>query len=147
MLPVYYKGVYKTPDFHQPPQNAELATNTQYPNLNSSDYSTRQLNRDIRMHEGWECICLNGEAPAVIATNKLSGREWRSSLWGFENIEDNIQLDDKQNSGAGDGIKNVSCGVELNSEEACFKLQCGALTTQLQYMCQNIVSFINICFC
>ncbi|XP_067621490.1 protein valois isoform X1 [Eurosta solidaginis] len=117
MFPIKHGVIYRTPEHHQPPDDNSLAGNTNYPNLNSRDYAKRPLNRHIRMHQAWECLSLNTEHQAVIATNKLSGREWAGSIWGFENIGD---------------------GTMIKPAKACYKLQCQTLISCLQFVANNI---------
>ncbi|XP_054741417.1 protein valois [Anastrepha obliqua] len=117
MFPIKHGVIYRTPEQHQPPDDTNLAGNTEYPNLNSRDYAKRPLNRHIRMHQAWECIALNTEQQAIIATNKLSGREWAGSIWGFEDVGD---------------------GTKLKPAKACYKLQCQTLISCLQYIADNI---------
>lgn len=116
MFPIYYRTVYKTPSDYMQPDDGELATNTDYPNLSSRDYAKRPLNHTIRMHAAWECITLNEEGQIIIATNKLQGREWTSSLWGFENVD------------------------ELTPAASIFKLQCNSLISRMQFIAKNMVS-------
>ncbi|XP_014089028.3 protein valois [Bactrocera oleae] len=117
MFPTKHGVIFRTPEQHQPPDDISLAGNTYYPNLNSRDYAKRPLNRHIRMHKAWECISINSEQEAVIATNKLSGREWSGSLWGFEEIGD---------------------GGMLKPSKAAYKLQCQTLVSCLRFVSDNI---------
>lgn len=121
MFPTKHSVIFRTPQQHQPPDDNSLAGNAHYPNLNSRDYAKRPLNRHIRMHKAWECLSINSEQQAVIATNKLSGREWSGSLWGFEVIGD---------------------GSMLMPMKAAYKLQCQTLVSCLQFVSDNIVGLI-----
>lgn len=123
MFPTKHGVIFRTPEQHQPPDDISLAGNTYYPNLNSRDYAKRPLNRHIRMHKAWECISINSEQEAVIATNKLSGREWSGSLWGFEEIGD---------------------GGMLKPSKAAYKLQCQTLVSCLRFVSDNIVGLNNL---
>ncbi|CAD6997037.1 protein valois [Ceratitis capitata] len=117
MFPTKHGLIFRMPEQHQPPDDSELAGNTNYPNLNSRDYAKRPLNRHIRMHKAWECLSLNTEQQAVIGTNKLSGREWSGSLWGFEDVSD---------------------GSMLKPSNAAYKLQCQSLISCLDFVTENI---------
>ncbi|XP_005188139.2 protein valois [Musca domestica] len=126
MLPLSYGNVYKTPDDYKPPDDLDF-DDTEYPNLNSRDYARRPLNHTARMHEAWECLSIstpleetNGNV--AVCCNKLSGREWTGTLWGFE--KPNV-------------IENKS--ESMMPEKSCFKLQCPAIINCMTFVSPNIL--------
>uniref|UniRef100_A0A1A9UXL1 Uncharacterized protein n=1 Tax=Glossina austeni TaxID=7395 RepID=A0A1A9UXL1_GLOAU len=124
MFPLNCSSIYKMPEGYEPPD--DLADDTNYPNLNSRDYAKRPLNHTTQMHDAWECLSINSpdtevEGNVVIACNKLNGREWVGSLWGFEKY---------------DVIKNKTLG---GSNKASFKLQCESLITGMEFVTKNIL--------
>lgn len=128
MLPLSYGAIYKTPDDHKPPDDNDLSDDTDYPNLNSRDYAKRPLNHTVRMHEAWECISISTpesepQGNIAIACNKLSGREWTSSFWGFEKSE------------------IIKDATKIEPNNACFKLQCSSLINCMEFIAPNTVSF------
>lgn len=134
MLPLNYGNVYKTPDDYKPPDDLDF-DDTEYPNLNSRDYARRPLNHTARMHEAWECLSIstpleetNGNV--AVCCNKLSGREWTGTLWGFE--KPNV-------------IENKS--ESMVPEKSCFKLQCPAIINCMTFVSPNIVSFVGFVIC
>lgn len=125
MFPSSYGVLFKTPNSYQPPEDTTaLASNTYYPNLNSRDYAKRPHNRQLRIHPAWECVAVNVDGTYALATNKLTGREWSSSLWGFERRE--------------------HIGVEKKS---IYKLQCHSLISAMHFVAKNIllISFHSGC--
>lgn len=127
MIPLNYSTIYKIPDDHNPPDETELAENTDYPNLNSRDYAKRPLNHTVRMHEAWECMSINTPVTEengniAICTNKLSGREWTGTLWGFEKTE----------------VAKTKESTDINT--SCFKLQCPAIINCVDFVSSNIVN-------
>uniref|UniRef100_A0A1A9W072 WD_REPEATS_REGION domain-containing protein n=1 Tax=Glossina brevipalpis TaxID=37001 RepID=A0A1A9W072_9MUSC len=122
MLPLNCSFIYKTPEKYEPPDN--LADDTNYPNLNSRDYAKRPLNHTTRMYEAWECISINSpdieedDGNVVIACNKLHGREWCGSLWGFEK-------------------RHVTNNKDLGKPS--FKLQCDSLINCVEFVTKNIL--------
>lgn len=133
-MPLSYGNIYKTPDDYKPPDETDLADDTDYPNLNSRDYARRPLNHTVRMHEAWECLsistpCNEQRGNIAICCNKLSGREWTGTLWGFEKSE------------------VLECkGEAIAPDSSCFKLQCPAVISAMDFVSPNIVSteFANI---
>ncbi|XP_061390236.1 protein valois [Musca vetustissima] len=128
MLPLSYGNVYKTPDDYKPPDDLDF-DDTEYPNLNSRDYARRPLNHTARMHEAWECLSISttpNEAAAsgnvAVCCNKLSGREWTGTLWGFE--KHNV-LEDKNEA--------------MTPGKSCFKLQCPAIINGMTFVSPNIL--------
>uniref|UniRef100_A0A1I8QFB3 Uncharacterized protein n=1 Tax=Stomoxys calcitrans TaxID=35570 RepID=A0A1I8QFB3_STOCA len=126
MLPLSYGNIYQTPDDHKPPEETDLADDTDYPNLNSRDYARRPLNHTVRMHEAWECIsintpCSDERGNIAICCNKLNGREWTGALWGFEKAEI---------------VRNKE---SILPELACYKLQCPAVINCLEYATLDIL--------
>ncbi|XP_075150175.1 valois [Haematobia irritans] len=127
MMPLSYANIYKTPDEHKPPEETDLADDTEYPNLNSRDYARRPLNHTVRMHDAWECIsistpCTEEQGNVSICCNKLSGREWTGTLWGFDKVQ---VARNKENS--------------ISPESSCFKLQCPAIINCMEYVTTNIL--------
>lgn len=131
MYPQKSSETYKRPDDYKPPEETDLADNVDYPNLNSRDYARRPLNHTLRMHEAWECMDISTPnttrtGNVAVCCNKLSGRDWTSSLWGFEK-------------------EYVARSKALEANEACFKLQCSAIINRLAFVQPNIVGIIIWC--
>ncbi|XP_073823302.1 valois [Musca autumnalis] len=126
MLPLSYGNVYKTPSDYKPPEDVDF-DDTEYPNLNSRDYAKRPLNHTARMHEAWESLSISTPFTEVtgnvaVCCNKLSGREWTGSLWGFEKSS---------------VVENK--GDAMVPEKSCFKLQCPAIINCMTYVSPNIL--------
>lgn len=137
MFPLKYENIYMSPesgDHVKAPEDFELSSNTHFPNLNSRDYAKQPLNHTNRMYDVWECIdrsVPNGNCSenVVICCNKNSGRDFKSSAWGFY-------------------LEDLVCGIEasenpVKEENACFKLQCDDLITHMVYVSPTNVSILN----
>lgn len=130
MLPLNYGAVYKTPPDYKVVEDSDLAENTDYPNINSRDYAKRPLNHNVRMHEAWECICVAKPQEhygqnIIICTNKLSGRKWFGSVWGFEK---RAVIKDK---------------LSVKGNSSCYKIECSAVVNCMEFIDPNIVSSNN----
>ncbi|KAM7351481.1 valois isoform 1-T3 [Cochliomyia hominivorax] len=126
MLPLMYGAIYKTPDDYKPPEETNLANNTNYPNLNSRDYAKRPLNHNVRINEGWECVSISTKdcehtGNVAIATNKLSGRNWFGTLWAFEKAD----------------IANGK--ISIDPKTACFKLECTSIINCMEFVEPNML--------
>lgn len=134
MFPLNYEDVYATPAV-KTPEDCELSLDTDFPNLNSRDYARQPLNHTNRMYAAWECIdrsviCGDNIENVVICCNKNSGRDFKSSAWGFT-------LSALIEAGL-NGDKNPA-----KAENAVFKLQCDSLITHLLYVSPNNVCASN----
>lgn len=132
MFPMNYESIYNTPPV-KAPEDFELSTDTQFPNLNSRDYARQPLNHTNRMYEAWECIdhsVLTGDmetGTVVICCNKNSGRDFKSSAWGFA-LSSLLEAAEK-------GDRNP-----VKEANASFKLQCDSLITHMMYVSPSNVS-------
>lgn len=133
MFPMHYESIYITPPDKEP-EDFELSADTQFPNLNSRDYARQPLNHTNRMYKAWECVDSsvlggggdNSTGNVVICCNKNSGRDFKSSAWGFA-LFSILEAAEK-------GDTNPT--KELN---AVFKLQCDSLITHMMYVSPSSV--------
>lgn len=111
--------MFSTPSFYQPPPDDQLSTNTEYPNLNSREYLTRPYTVTSHTSRRFnECLAVNELGNVALVTNSYVDRIWHGDVWGFESIAE----------------------VELGDSKSCFRRQCKATVTHVQYVDPTMVN-------
>ena len=105
------------PESYKPPNDHELRTNTEYPNLNSKEYRLKPIDQTTKLYNYYETLIKNNLGNYILVSNDYSGRLWRGSLWGFDNIND-IAIEKK----------------------SAFRLQAASAITNIIYIEKNTVS-------
>lgn len=80
--------VFSTPLSYNPPSNADLPGNIDYPNLNSKEYRIKKPSEDKIIQPFFEAAEINENGQVILVSNEYIGRIWNGSVWGFENFDD-----------------------------------------------------------
>lgn len=134
--------MYDTPDFYDPPADDQLATNTQYPNLNSLEYKLRPPAERSRSRKFFERLAINEAGNAVLVGNRYTDRVWHGHIWGFERLADvNGDVEDCTHAGGDSAALNPAKEAEVVpvKDGAVYRLRCKATLTQAEYVEDNMV--------
>lgn len=112
-----YIELFSKPNDYKPPEESELRTNTEYPNLNSKEYRKKPVIRTSQIQRFFEAFSINEEGDVILASNNIRGRIWDGCVWGFKQIDD--------------------LG---NHEKSCFVTHCDSPVTNLRYVKTTLVS-------
>jgi hypothetical protein len=107
--------MFSVPETYKPPEDAELFSNTEYPNQNSREYRKKPVDQSPQILPFFEAIAINELGNFVLGTNNYRGRIWNAWGWGFESSND-----------------------VADSNKSTFKFRASASITNLKYVAANI---------
>lgn len=110
--------MFSYPESYQPPDDANLPSNSTYPNLNSREYLNRNPDESMSLQKYHDTFDVNSLGNVVLGCNDYTTRMWTGSVWGFDSVSD-----------YGD------------QERASYKLRCTANVTNVKYVEDNMVTF------
>ncbi|XP_059622136.1 methylosome protein WDR77-like [Phlebotomus argentipes] len=75
------------------PDDAELPTNTQFPQLNTREYNLRMNNpaESTAFQEFHECLDINEAGHVVVAINDYRSRFWVGHFWAYKDLQDFLE--------------------------------------------------------
>jgi WD40 repeat protein len=80
--------MFSCPESYKPPDDAGLATCTEYPNQNSREYRKKLVDQSPTCLPFFETADINDAGHFVLGTNNYRARIWNGWGWGFELAED-----------------------------------------------------------
>lgn len=107
--------MFSYPDSYQPPEDAHLAANSHYPNLNSREYLNLDVDESLKIQKYHDIFEVNQLGNVVLGCNDYTARIWSGSFWGFDRI------------------------ANYGSEDASYKLRCKSNVTNVKYVEDNMV--------
>lgn len=110
--------MFSYPDSYQPPDDAHLAANSQYPNLNSREYLNLEVDETLKLQKFHDIFEVNQLGNVVLGCNDYTTRIWNGSIWGFNSL------------------------AEYGNEDASYKLRCKANVTNVKYVEDNMVKIL-----
>lgn len=117
--------MYELPASYRPPPTDQLATDTQFPNLNSLDYQTRPAAEASRSRKYFEHLAVNEAGNAVLVANRYTDRVWHSHFWGFRSV---------------DAVHGNVSDVLSANDDVAYRLRCKATITGVRYVEENMVN-------
>jgi WD40 repeat protein len=80
--------MFSCPDNYKPPDDAGLATCTEYPNQNSREYRKKLVDQSPMCLPFFEIADINHAGQFILGTNNYRGRIWNGWGWGFDLADD-----------------------------------------------------------